>query len=199
MRVGLLGGTFSPTHHGHVICAQEARIQLDLDEVRLMPVAEPPHRTLDKSEHPDDDTRVAMCRLAVLGQPGLAVDTSEIERGGKSYTVETLAELAERQPDDNFTLIVGADQAMAFGNWRDPEKIAEIAEIAVATRVDHSGTEAEAEVARATGAAEPRSIEMPRVDISSSLIRERVYGGDTVSHLVPAGVSELIEEQGLYR
>jgi nicotinate-nucleotide adenylyltransferase len=199
MRVGLLGGLFSPPHHGHVIAAQEARIQLDLDEVWLLPVANPPHREMDPDTDPGDELRLNMCRLAIIGQPGLQVSTIEVDRGGTSYTVDTLESLAESNPDTEFTLIIGADQAMAFGNWRDPERIGALAEIAVATRVDHDRAQALSEVTRATGGKEPRGIDMPRVDISSSLIRERLIGGATVAHLVPAGIAELIEEKELYR
>ena len=80
MRIGLLGGTFSPPHHGHIICAQEARIQLDLDAVWLIPVGDPPHRQIEAASDPGDETRVNMCKLAVIGQPGLEVSTVEIER-----------------------------------------------------------------------------------------------------------------------
>ncbi len=205
MRVGILGGTFSPPHHGHVICAEEAREQLDLDEVRMMPVGVPPHRIIEDDEHVSDEHRLAMCKLAVIGQPGLSVSTVEMEREGTSYTVDTLEALVQKERDSEFTLIIGADQAMAFGNWREPERIGELASIAVATRVDHNRDEAIAEVIRATGGGdpargkEPLPFEMPRIDISSTLIRDRVYRGATIAHLVPAGIPELIEEAGLYR
>lgn len=199
MRVGILGGTFSPPHHGHLICAQEARIQLDLDSVRLVPVGVPPHRRLEEEDDPGDQNRLSMVKLAVIGQPGLEVSTIELDREGTSYSVDTLEALVENEPDAQFTLIIGADQAMSFGNWRQPERIAELADIAVATRVDHNRDEAIAEVVRATGGKEPLPFEMPRIDISSTLIRERAYRGRTVAHLVPAGVAELIEEGGLYR
>jgi nicotinate-nucleotide adenylyltransferase len=159
----------------------------------------PPHRNLEDDENPGDKHRLSMCRLAVIGQPGLEVADIELEREGTSYTVDTLEELAKQEPDTQFTLIIGADQAMAFGNWREPERIAQLADIAVATRVDHNRDEAVAEVIRATNGKEPLPFEMPRIDISSTLIRDRVYRGATVAHLVPAGIPELIEEAGLYR
>ncbi|HEV8234622.1 MAG TPA: nicotinate-nucleotide adenylyltransferase [Gemmatimonadaceae bacterium] len=199
MRIGILGGTFSPIHHGHVICAQEARIQLELDGVRLLPVGTPPHRDLESDEDPGDQHRLNMVKLAVIGQPGLEISTAELDREGTSYTVDTLAELVDQEPDAQFTLIIGADQAMSFGNWREPERIAELADIAVATRVDHNRDEAIAEVIRATGGKEPIPFAMPRIDISSTFIRERIYRGATVAHLVPAGIPELIEEAQLYR
>lgn len=198
MRIGLLGGTFSPPHHGHIVCAQESRIQLDLDEVWMLPVGRPPHRELNPDQHPPKELRLAMCRLAVIGQPGLSVCSEELDRDSTSYTVDTLQRLAEIDPSNEFTLIVGADQAMAFGNWRDPGRIGQLAQIAIATRVDHDRDQATSEVLRATGGKQPVTIDMPRIDISSSLIRERIESGDTVAHLVPAGISELIEEQELY-
>lgn len=195
MRCGIFGGTFNPPHHGHVICAQEARIQLDLDEVRLLPVGRPVHR-----DAPDVDaqTRAAMTRLAVIGQPGLDVSTIELEGEGPSYTVDTLEALTAKEQGNDFTLIIGADQAMGFGNWREPKRIGELAQIAIAARVDHDQDEAVAEVIRATEGKQPVVFDMPRIDLSSSAIRDRVYRGRTVAHMVPAGIPELIEERGLY-
>jgi nicotinate-nucleotide adenylyltransferase len=199
MRVGILGGTFSPPHHGHVIAAQEARLQLDLDEVRLVPVGVPPHRDLDADADPGNDLRLSMTKLATIGQPGLTVSTIELDREGTSYSVDTLEALVDQEPDTQFVLIIGADQAMSLGNWHEPERIGELAEIAVAARVDHNWEEAFAEVVRATGGKEPSPIEMPRIDISSTMIRDRIYAGATVAHLVPGGIPELIEEAGLYQ
>ncbi len=199
MRVGVFGGTFNPPHHGHLICAQEARIQLDLDEVRVVPVGIPPHREIEPDADPGNERRLAMVKLAVIGQPGLTISTLELEREGTSYTVDTLATLKDQEPETEFTLIIGADQAMSFGNWREPERIGTLAQIAMATRVEHNREEAIAEVERATGGKSPQTFDMPRIDISSTLIRDRIYNGATVAHLVPAGVAELIEEAGLYR
>lgn len=198
MRCGIFGGTFNPPHHGHVICAQEARIQLDLDEVRLVPVGSPVHRDIADAEDADPQTRLAMAQLAVIGQPGLSVSSIEIEKAGPSYTVDTLEALTTKEQGNDFTLIIGADQAMAFGNWREPQRIGELAQIAIAARVDHNQDEAVAEVIRATEGKEPVVFDMPRVDLSSSAIRDRVYRGRTVAHMVPAGIPELIEERGLY-
>lgn len=197
MRIGLLGGTFNPPHHGHLICAEEARIQLDLDEVRLMPTGEPPHRALDPEQDAGREQRLEMCRLAVAGQTGLSVSSKEIDRPGPSFTVDTLEELATDEPNNELVLIVGADQASAFGNWREPERIGELARIAVAARVDHDVGEALAEVERATGT-KPLSFDMPRIDISSSLIRDRVYRGRVISHVVPPAVASYVAERGLY-
>lgn len=198
MRVGIFGGTFNPPHHGHVICAQEARIQLDLDAVRLLPVGQPVHREIADAGDSDPETRLSMVRLAIIGQPGLEVSTVELDREGPSYTVDTLETLTAQEQGNDFTLIIGADQAMAFGNWREPQRIGELAQIAIAARVDHNQDEAVAEVTRATEGREPLVFDMPRIDLSSSAIRDRVYRGRTVAHMVPAGIPELIEERELY-
>jgi nicotinate-nucleotide adenylyltransferase len=198
-RVGILGGTFSPPHHGHLICAQEARIQLGLDLVRLVPVGDPPHRDIDQEADPGDERRLQMVKLATEIQPGIEVSSAELDREGLSYTVDTLKAFCAAEPDTDFTLIVGADQAMAFGTWREPEEIGRLATIAVAARVDHNRDEAVTEVERATSGQTPAQFEMPRVDISSTFIRHRAYQGQSVAHLVPPAVAELIEREGLYR
>lgn len=195
MRIGLLGGTFNPPHIGHVIFAQEARLQLDLDRVDLMPACVPPHRELD--DDPGPAVRLELCRAAVAGQDGLGVLAAEVDRGGPSYTVDTLDALAESQPTDDFTLVIGADQALAFGNWRSPERIGRLATVAVAARADADREAALAEVERAAGAT-PRLVNMPRIDISSSMIRDRIEEGTPVDHLLPAAVAALVREQGLY-
>lgn len=198
-RIGILGGTFSPPHHGHIICAQEARLQLDLDVVRLVPVGIPSHKNVRDGDDPGGSSRLEMTRLAIEGQDSLEVSTAELDREGVSYSVDTLEQFKAAEPDAEFTLIIGADQAMSFGNWREPERIGSLAAIAVAARVDHNRTEAVEEVRRATGGVEPLIFEMPRVDISSTFIRDRSYNGDSVAHLVPVGVAKLIAESGVYR
>lgn len=195
MQVGILGGAFNPPHLGHIICAQEARIQLELDTVNLMPVASPPHRQL--ADDPGPEVRLQLCQMVTADHPGLGVLDLEITRGGLSYTLETLQILTQQQPDDQFTLIIGADQALTFGNWRQPAVIGELANIAVAVRADADRTAALEEVKRATGK-EATLVDMPRIDISSSLIRERISEGYEVDHLVAAPVAQLIREQGMY-
>lgn len=195
MRLGLLGGVFNPPHIGHVICAQEARVQLDLDAVALVPVSDPPHRSLD--DDPGAELRLALCRAAVADQPGLEVIADEVERGGASFTADTLEALSKSRSTDELTLVIGADQALSFGNWQRPEVIGRLAQIAVAARADADRSAAIDEVRRAAGC-EPVLVDMPRVDISSSLIRERVGAGIECAHLLPAGVAQAVKEQGLY-
>lgn len=196
MRIGLFGGTFNPPHHGHIVGAQEARLRLELDEIWLLPTGDPPHREIEGD--PGATARLSMCRLALIGQPAMAISTAELNRDGPSWTVDTLRELVSAQPTDAFTLVVGADQALSFGQWREPQAIGELADIAVAARAGSDYEQALAAVEAATGK-RPATFEMPTIDISSTMIRERVARGETCAHLVPAGVTEFIEEAGLYR
>lgn len=205
--VGILGGTFNPPHIGHLVCAQGARAQLGLDRVLLMPVHQPPHK-----DAPDDagvDERVAMCRLAAGGETEtwLGVSTLEAERGGASYTVDTLRALTAQAPQDELTFIVGGDMAYSFASWREPEAILELATLAVAERegVGRGDIAARLEpfnqrVARAPDVP-PRVcfFDMPRLDISSSDIRRRVAAGGPIRHLVPDAVADHIAAYGLYR
>lgn len=158
--------------------------------------ATPPHREIDAD--PGVDLRLAMLRLAVIGQPGLEVSTAEVERGGASWTVDTLEALVEQESESQFTLIIGADQAAAFGKWRQPERIGELATVAVAARPEYDSDAALAAVERATGKP-PKSFAMPSIEISSSSIRAQATAGLPIAHLVPAGIAEVVEEAGLYQ
>jgi nicotinate-nucleotide adenylyltransferase len=197
-RLGILGGMFNPPHLGHLVCAQEAHSQLGLDAVLFMPVAAPPHK--EAGEDPGADHRCTMCRLAVRGDERFAVSSLEIERGGPSYTVDTLAELRERHPEDDLIFIAGGDMAASLPTWREPERVLELAAFAVAERRG-AVREDVAERWRSLGAdaPEPVFLDMPRVDVSSSEVRRRVREGRPVRYLVPDAVGEYISDRGLYR
>ena len=132
-RVGILGGTFNPPHVGHLVCAQEARDQLGLDRVVLMPVAVPPHKEADGRPR-RRSVRLALARLAADGDEGVGVSSAEVDRGGASYTVDTLRELHERYPEHELTFIVGGDMAHSLPAWREPARVLELARLAVAER-----------------------------------------------------------------
>jgi nicotinate-nucleotide adenylyltransferase len=197
-RVGVLGGTFNPPHLGHLICASEAADQLRLERVLLTPVARPPHKDADRD--PGGDERLELCRRAVAGDERLGVCDLEIVRGGASYTVATLRELHEREPEDHLTFILGGDTALGLPSWREPEAVLELATLAVAERHGASREAVEARLREAfAGRASVEFFDMPRIDISSSEIRRRVAGGRTIRHLVPGPVAERIEQGRLYR
>jgi nicotinate-nucleotide adenylyltransferase len=195
-RVGLLGGTFNPPHVGHLVCATQALGQLDLDRVLLVPVHEPPHKGMEIE--PGVAHRVELCRLAVEGEERLGVSLADADVPGPSFTVDTLRRLNERSPGDQLTFIVGGDMAHSLPNWREPEAILELAEVAVAER---EGIRRNDIIDRLAGLAvdRVRFFDMPRLDVSSSLVRRYVAAGRPVRHLVPEAVERYIADAGLYR
>jgi nicotinate-nucleotide adenylyltransferase len=197
VRVGILGGVFNPPHLGHLVCAQEASAQLRLDSVLFVPVGEAPHRAVE--DDPGPDLRVEMCELAVAGDERFSVSRIEIERGGPSYTVDTLRALRERAPDESHVLVMGADQAGSLPDWHEPEELLRLAVVAVAEREGARREEVRSAVAGLGGADRLGFFDMPRIDISSTLVRERTRLGAPIRYLVPDRVAELIEQRGLYR
>lgn len=195
--VGILGGTFNPPHIGHLVMAQEAREQLGLDRVVLMPVAVPPHKEADGD--PGAGVRLALARLAAEGEDGLEVSTVEIDRGGASFTVDTLRELHERYPEQELTFIVGADMAHSLPAWREPERILELARLAVAEREGIARDDIAERLAPLHDGSRVTFFDMPRIDVSSSDIRRRVAEGRSVRHLVPDAVALAIADRDLYR
>ena len=197
MRVGILGGTFNPPHIGHLVCAQDASDQLGLDVVLLMPVHSPPHK--QAADDPGPAARLLLCELAVAGDDRLRASSFEVDRGGPSYTVDTLRELHDRSPEDELTFIVGADMARSLGGWREPAEVLRLARLAVAGRDGVAAGDIERAVAPLCDAPRLVYFEMPRIDVSSSLVRERLAAGRPVRHLVPDRVLEAISEHGWYR
>lgn len=200
LRLGILGGTFNPPHVGHLICAQEAHAQLRLDRVVLMPAGEPPHKRI--AGDPGAEARLELCRAAAGGDARFEVSRLELDRAGKSYTVDTLKALRDEHPQDDLTFIVGGDMARSLPSWREPEAVLELATLAVAERAGSEREGIRGEL-RALGAAAARErvrfFDMPRVDVSSSMVRERVATGRPIRYLVPDAVAAAIERNGWYR
>lgn len=194
---GILGGTFNPPHIGHLVMAQEARAQLGLDRVVLMPVAVPPHKEADAD--PGPDVRLALTRLAAEGEEGVEVSTAEIDRGGASFTVDTLRELHERDPEQELTFIVGGDMAQSLPSWREPERLLELARLAVAEREGIGREDIAARLAPLHDGTRVAFFDMPRIDVSSSSVRRRIAEGRPVKHLVPDAVAAAIADRGLYQ
>ena len=196
-RVGLLGGTFNPPHLGHLVCAQEAIVQLELDRVLLMPAHHPPHKVVEAD--PGVAHRVAMCEAAVAPDPRLDVCLAEVRRGGASFTVDTLRALHADAPGDELTFIVGGDMAHSLPTWREPEAVLGLATLAVAGREELARPAIVEQLAGLRGVPQRlRFFDMPRLDISSSLIRRRLAAGLPVRYLVPEGVVAYIAREGLY-
>ena len=196
MRVGIYGGVFNPPHHGHLIAAQEAYSQLGLDVVLWVPVGAAPHREIEAD--PGADARFEMVELAIAGDERFRVSRIELEREGPSYTVDTLKELREREPEDELFLILGGDQALALATWREPEELLELATLAVFERGSSTRNAIGIKVGRLRGAERVRFLEMPRIDISSTLVRRRAAKGKPIRYLVPDKVANFIGAQSLY-
>jgi nicotinate-nucleotide adenylyltransferase len=198
VRIGILGGTFNPPHLGHLVCAQEAYLQLHLDRVMLIPAFIPPHKPVE--EEPGTAHRLELCRLAFeRDESRFAVSDLEIRRAGTSYTVDTLQELHARAPENELYLIVGADIAAGLPKWREPERVLSLATLAVAER---PGTEREA-VERALGelrgGERARFFDMPEIGVSSTMLRSRVREGLPIRYLTTEAVAGYVSRHNLYR
>ena len=194
--IGVLGSAFNPPHLGHLALAQEALWQLGLSEVILVPTGEAPHKRI--LDDPGRELRLAMTRLAAADDSRFSVSTVEVDREGPSYTYETLELLARERPGTDLVFVMGADAAVGLESWRKPERVVELARLAVARRAGVSDTEVSA-VVRSLGA-EGRStmLEMPQFGVSSSAVRERAAAGRPLRYLVPEPVARFIEEKGVY-
>ena len=162
-----------------------------------MPVHTPPHK--EAVGDPGPEVRLALCVAAAGGDAGLEVSRLELDRGGPSWTVDTLRAIHASAPGDELTFIVGGDQAQGLASWREPAAILQLAVLAVAER---EGVGREDIRARLDGLVPPGRLaffDMPRIDVSSSDVRRRVAAGSPIRHLVPDAVATLIAERGLYR
>jgi nicotinate-nucleotide adenylyltransferase len=193
LRVGVFGGAFNPPHVGHLVCAQEACAQLGLDVVVWVPVGSAPHREI--AQDPGREARFAMCDYATAADERFALSRIELDRDGPSYTADTLAALAARAPDDDLFLILGGDQAAALPGWHRPDDVTRLATVAVAERGASDRARVEAALA---GTADVVFFEMPRIDVSSTMVRERAASGRPIRYLVPDKVANFIGAQSLY-
>ena len=196
MKLGILGGTFDPVHNGHLALAEHALSGLALDQVLFVPAGEPwrkSHRAITPAVH-----RLAMLRLAIEGNTAFGISDIELRRDGPTYTADTLEALAGERLDDSFWFILGADALADLPNWREPERIVRHAVLAVAPR--EGGLTVDATTLGVPGVAD-RIIrfDCPRIDVSSSAIRERLADRKEIGDMVPAAVRAYIEEHGLYR
>jgi nicotinate-nucleotide adenylyltransferase len=197
-RIGILGGTFNPPHVAHLLSAQDAYDQLGLDRVLIVPVAVPPHK--EAPGDPGAEVRLELCRLAAAGDDRFEVSDVEVRRGGVSYTVDTLKALHATFPGSELSFIVGGDMAFSLATWRAPAEILDLARLAVAEREGARRADILERLATIPGAAERVDFfDLPRVDISSSLVRRRVATGHPIRYLVTDPVAEYIAQHGLYR
>ncbi len=195
--IGVLGSAFNPPHLGHLALAQEAQWQLGLEEVVLIPTGSAPHKRI--AGDPGREARMEMTRLAAADDERFSVSALEVEREGPSYTYETLEALAEDRGDRDLVFVMGADAAVGLESWRRPQRVVELAALAVARRAGVSDADV-AETMRSLGC-EGRAtmLEMPQFGVSSSAVRERAKQGRPLRYLVPDAVARFIEQRGIYR
>lgn len=190
-RIGVMGGTFDPIHCGHLAAASEAAHAFELDEVIFVPTGQPWQKT-DRPLAPAED-RYLMTVIATAANPVFSVSRIEIDRAGDTYTVDTLRELrAQRGPDAEFFFIIGADALSGLRTWRSPEELLSMVHFIGLTRRGHQLVEG------SLGSDEFSLMEMPTLEISSSICRMRVRAGLPIRYLVPDGVISYISKRGLY-
>lgn len=191
-RVGLLGGTFDPPHMGHLAAARAVRDALGLDEVKFVVANDPWQKSGTRAITPAA-VRLEMTRALVGAEPGFTVDDREIARGGPTYTVDTLEELAALEPGDEFFLIVGSDTAKRIDSWNRYADVIRLSTLVVVNRSTEQG-------AVPTGVPTERClfVSMPAVDISSTSVRERVAKGEPIAGMTGEPVAGIIERRRLY-
>lgn len=200
MRIGVFGGSFDPVHRGHLRLAECCQKQAGLDHVLLVPAAHQPHKP--QAPRASDEDRAAMLRLAIAGRASWDVSMIELDRGGASYTVDTLRELRAQWPDDELFFLLGADALADLPRWREPAAICELATPLAVRRAGEPlpDYDALAPLVSPARLAEIRGleVEMPATPIRSSEIQRMIADGRDWEPLVPAAVAEYIVEQGLY-
>jgi len=201
MRLGIFGGSFDPVHYGHLLLAECCREALALDEVWLVPAAQPPHKQ-DRRLAPGK-ARLEMLELALADHDQIQPSAVELSRGGVSYTVDTLEAIRQQRPEAELFLLLGADSLRDLPNWRQPQRILELA---VPAAVRRSGSP-ELDYGVLAGLVPPAQlesirqlqVEMPLIDLSSTELRRRARLGLSLRFRTPRAVEEYIRTHGLYR
>lgn len=191
-RLGVFGGTFNPIHTGHLIIAQDIRERFELEKLVFIPASTPPHK--DNHFIISPQHRFRMISLAIESNPHFEVSEVEISRGGRSYTVDTLATLRGLHPElARLIFIMGLDQALEIQTWKDADRLFSLAEILVVSRPGFDISALSLDIRKKVQFLVGRSI-----DISSTEIRTRVRAGESIAYLVPKEVERYIYEKGLY-
>lgn len=185
-RVGILGGTFNPPHFGHLFIAEQVFEAYQLDEIRFLPNAIPPHKAV--VEGITDEARIALVKGAIANNPHFTIDTREITRGGSSYTYDTMLEMKRLESDVQFYFIIGADMVEYLPKWYNINKLMELVTFIGVTRKGyrlHSDYPIE-------------TLGLPLLDLSSSAIRAQLKAGRSVRYMVPENVYYVIKESQFY-
>ncbi|HEX5634338.1 MAG TPA: nicotinate-nucleotide adenylyltransferase [Gemmatimonadales bacterium] len=186
--IGLLGGSFDPIHHGHLLVGQAAVEQLGLEELRFMPAGEQPFK---RGRHAvAAERRAEMVALAIAGEPRFRLERAEVERPGPSYTVDTLRALRAREPGAEFAVLVGADAAAELPLWHEAAELPRLARIVVFERAGEAAPASPMVTGR---------IAVPALELSATAIRARVAAGLSIRYWVPDAVADYVAAHGLYR
>jgi len=186
MKVGILGGTFDPPHYGHLLIANEVLSTLQLDEIWFMPNQEPPHKK--KSDSIKNEDRLKMLELAICGNTAFRVETIELHRQGPSYTVDTMKMINDQYSDHQFFFIIGADMIEYLPKWYKIDELIKLVQFVGVKRPTYN-SQTDYPVL---------CIDVPALEVSSSMIRDRVKNGKTIRYLLPDPVIQYIEEKHLY-
>lgn len=184
-RIGILGGTFDPPHLGHLLIAEEVRINLDLEEIWFIPSYTPPHKNDANTSAAD---RIAMLQCAIKGNPFFKINTIEVERLGKSYTINTMEALRASNKDVAFYFIIGADMVEYLPHWKRIDELIQLVNFVGVKRTNYT-VDATYPVVE---------VDIPMIDISSTMIRNRLAKQISVKYLVPDAVEAIIKERQLY-
>ncbi len=189
-RLGVMGGTFDPIHHGHLVAASEVQSVFDLDEVIFVPTGRPWQK--EGTQISDPEHRYLMTVVATAANPRFTVSRVDIERPGQTYTIDTLRDLKQQYPNDDLFFITGADALTNILTWKNHEEIFELAHFVGVTRPGHDLQ------SQGLPADKVTLIEVPAMAISSTDCRARVTSGEPVWYLVPDGVVQYINKYALY-
>ena len=199
-RIGVFGGTFDPPHIGHLLVVGDAVDQLRLERVLWVPARTQPLKAGKEATAAPAEARRAMVERTIAGDERYVLEPMELERGGLSFTVDTLAELRKKHPSAELYLLLGTDAWRTFAEWREPKRIAELAKVVVLERDDSVQSPSAANaVANVDTGIRPMVLQTRTVDVSASEIRERVRSGKSIRGYVTESVERYIAENGLYQ
>ena len=185
-RIGIMGGTFNPIHNAHLLIADQVQTQLGLDQVRFMPDADPPH--VDRKFAIDAHDRVQMVKLAIRSNPNFKLELADVNRGGRSYSYDTMLELTRQHPENEYYFIIGGDMVAYLPKWY---KIDQLMRLVHFVGVKRAGYPIDSKYPVIW-------VDVPYVNISSTLIRRKIRQGQSIRYLVPDAVRKYIKEHQLY-
>lgn len=197
-KIGIMGGTFNPIHYAHLILAENAFEQYSLDEVIFLPSRKPAYKPLE--DIVEDEHRKNMVMLAIKDNPHFTISTMEFDREGNTYTADTLTLLSEQYPDDTFYFIIGGDSLFQLEKWYNFKTVLKLSHILAAGRDDTKEDEIQNKIAELNSKynAKISYLRVPSMEISSKMIRDRIYSNETVQYFLPDNVLHYIKEKNLY-